>query len=60
MQEPTSTSQNIKLSLELTQNTKMYTPPSILYELELETRAGTPLAPVGIDPLGINDPLKSP
>lgn len=40
--------------------TKVYSPPTILYELELETRAGTPNAPIGIDPLGLNDPLTSP
>ena len=32
---------------------KPYTPPAIIHELELETRAGSPLAPDGIDPLGL-------
>jgi len=30
-----------------------YTPPAIVHELELETRAGSPLSPEGIDPLGL-------
>jgi hypothetical protein len=41
---------------------KVYVKPSIIYELNLETRAGTPLGPVGgplgpvnpLDPLGTN------
>lgn len=60
MQESTSTSQNINITSESIQNTKTYSPPSILYELELETRAGTPNAPIGIDPLGLGNPLTSP
>lgn len=39
---------------------KTYTPPTILYELELETRAGSPLAPDGLDPLGLNGPIPLP
>jgi hypothetical protein len=31
---------------------KPYTPPAIIHELELETRAGSPLSPDGIDPFG--------
>ena len=37
---------------------KVYTKPAIIHDLELETRAGSPLVPnIGIDPLGI-DPNK--
>ncbi len=37
---------------------KDYSPPAIVHELKLETRAGSPLRPNGLsDPLGI-DPTK--
>ncbi len=37
---------------------KAYSAPAIVHELKLETRAGSPLRPSGIDPLGI-DPTQS-
>lgn len=33
---------------------KGYTPPAIVHELKLETRAGSPLRPGVVDPLGID------
>ncbi len=33
---------------------KVYQPPAIIHELKLETRAGSPLRPGPIDPLGID------
>ena len=32
---------------------KLYTKPEIVHELELETRAGSPIPPAGIDPLDL-------
>jgi hypothetical protein len=33
---------------------KTYTAPAIVHELKLETRAGTPLRPGLVDPLGLD------
>ena len=33
---------------------KVYKAPAIIHELELETRAGSPLNPGVVDPLGID------
>lgn len=30
---------------------KLYTKPAIIHELMLETRAGSPLGPIGLDPI---------
>lgn len=35
---------------------KPYAKPEIIHELELETRAGTPLAPPGLDIPGLEQP----
>jgi len=35
---------------------KPYAKPRILHELELETRAGSPLSPDPLDPLGLGLP----
>lgn len=60
MQESISTPNVSPLPTEHLASGKVYTPPVILYELELETRAGSPLAPDGLDPLGINEPFTLP
>ncbi|GAB4580754.1 MAG: hypothetical protein Fur0022_34960 [Anaerolineales bacterium] len=59
MNEANSTP-NFISSADTLPTSKVYSPPIILYELELETRAGTPLAPEGIDPLGLNNPATFP
>jgi hypothetical protein len=35
---------------------KPYTKPKIIHELELETRAGSPLSPPGLDIPGLEQP----
>ncbi len=55
MNQPTIT---IPITSEFPKNLpsrKPYTPPAILHELELETRAGTAIGPSpdGLDPLGL-------
>ncbi len=47
---------NLPVSQEATEH-KTYSPPAIVHELKLETRAGSPLRPELTDPLGI-DPTK--
>ncbi|HNB50667.1 MAG TPA: hypothetical protein PK530_01920 [Anaerolineales bacterium] len=60
MHEPINTTKISLTQPEPLASGKVYTPPVILYELELETRAGSPLAPNGLDPLGLNEPFTVP
>lgn len=60
MQEPINTTKVQNTQSESLSAGKVYIPPAILYELELETRAGSPLAPNGLDPLGLNEPFTVP
>jgi hypothetical protein len=54
MNQPIATTNNTSKSEETKIMGKRYTPPAILHELELETRAGSPLiAPDSVDPLGL-------
>lgn len=53
MNQPITTNNNTSKSEESKTMGKRYTPPAILHELELETRAGSPLAPDSVDPLGL-------
>ncbi len=55
MNQPITTTNNTSKSEETKIMGKRYTPPAILHELELETRAGSPIVPGpnSIDPLGL-------
>jgi hypothetical protein len=61
MHEQTSIPQTSLSAQEVKNLNKVYTPPAILHELELETRAGSPLGVGdGVDPLGLNEPFTLP
>jgi hypothetical protein len=53
----------LKVASEKLRSKGAYVKPAIVYELDLETRAGTPVGPYrrvnGLDPLGL-DPTNNP
>lgn len=45
---------NAQVTLPESVERKAYSAPAIVHELKLETRAGSPVRPSGVDPLGID------